>query len=226
MICGGKGIPGAISSWTNNSRIAGDIPEIVLEAESWVWRRLRHWRMIPPPATGTMTIGSDAVSPPADFLDPIFFVATGTFQQTFVQKTPQEVISNWAYDSSGNRQQQQPVMYYFDQGSFRFDSPPDQAYPYALLYYQQPAPLAVSISNFLTIYYPRLLRCALMAAACEWLKDFGQGDANRTYWDELAMDEIEKAQIESDRAKRGTIAAMQIIGGGGHGGLEVYGGVY
>jgi hypothetical protein len=101
-------------------------------------------------------------------------------------------------------------MYYFDQFTLRFDSPPDQAYSTAFLYFQQPAPLASSISNFLTVYYPRLLRLTCMAAACEWLKDFGQGTVDRTYYDQLAQDELEKAQVESDRARRAIQASAYV----------------
>jgi hypothetical protein len=128
--------------------------------------------------------------------------------------TPQEVLANWAYDGNGNRVQQQPQLYWFDQTNINFDSPPDLAYAYVLMYFQQPAPLVVSQTNFLTETYPRLMRCALMAAACEWMKDSGQGQIDRTYWDTLAQDEIEKAQMESDRARRGTVAGPVLIGGG------------
>jgi hypothetical protein len=53
-----------------------------------------------------------------------------------------------------------------------------------------------------------------MAAACEFAKDNGQGQYDRTYWDQLAQDEIDKAQAESDRARRGTVAGAILIGGG------------
>ena len=65
-------------------------------------------------------------------------------------------------DGNGNRMQQQPLIYYFDQAAFRFDSPADQAYPYALIYYQQPAMLAAANdTNFLTSYCQLLLRAAV-----------------------------------------------------------------
>lgn len=210
MLIGAKGTPGSVSTWTNNSRIQQDIPEIVLEAESWIYRRLRHWRMFSAPVTGTLTVAQDFISLPSDLLEPSFLTLTGTFQQVLRQKTPQDVVRAWMFDGSGNRVPQQPMIYCFDQSTLRFDSPPDQAYSYALLYFQQPAPLSVSLTNFLTQYYPRLLRLACMAAACEWLKDFGQGQADRTYYDELAQDEIDRAQMESDRAHRGVEVQAEV----------------
>lgn len=226
QLTGPKGTPGAISTWTNNSRIQQDVAEIVLEAESWIYRRLRHWRMMSAPLTGALVSGSDNLALPGDGLEPIMLVLTGTTQAEIVQKTPQDVIGAWAFDGTGARVQQQPQYYYFDQSAFRFDSPADQAYPYALLYFQQPAPLATTVSNFLTETYPRLLRCAVMAAACEWLKDFGQGDAGREYYDVRAMAEIDKAQEESDRARGRVVASAVIVGGAGFAGLPPYGGNY
>lgn len=214
QLTGNKTTPGSIASWLNDSRIQGDVPEIVLEAESWIYRRLRHWRMLTPPVPGTLTIGQDNIPLPADCLEPFQMWTTGNFQQCISQRTPQEVLACWAFDGNGNRVQQQPQMFYFNQTNIYFDSPPDQAYAYVLQYFQQPAPLAVSISNFLTQTYPRLVRLACMAAGCEWTKDSGQGQFDRTYWDTLAQDEIEKAQTESDRARRGTMAGAMLVGGG------------
>jgi hypothetical protein len=206
---------GSISRWLNNSTIIGDVPEIIVEAESWIYRRLRHWKMLTPPTSGTMVIGQPYIPNPADMLEPFLLWTTGNYFQVMDQKTPQEVILNWSYNGDGSRTQQQPVMYYQDQTNLNFDSPPDQAYGYNLIYFQQPAPLSNSNpTNFLTATYPRLMRTALMAAGCEWAKDSGQGNYDRTYWDQIAQDEIDKAQAESDRAKRATIAGMVLIGGG------------
>lgn len=207
--------PGSIARWVNSSTMTADTPEIVLEAESWVYRRLRHWKMLTPPVTGTLIIGNDFLPNPADMLEPFLLVTTGQYFGEIVQKPMQEVVASWAYTGQGTtRVRQQPLLFAFDQTAMRFDSPPDQAYAYALIYYQQLAPLSVTNTNFLTQTYPRLMRCSCMAAACEWMKDSGQGNFDRTYWDTLAQDEIDKAQAESDRARRGTVAGAIIIGGG------------
>jgi hypothetical protein len=92
MLVGSKGVPGAVSTWTNNSRIAQDIPEIVLEAESWIYRRLRHWRMISAPLLGTLTVGADFIALPSDLLEPSFLTLTGVFQQEIYQRTAQDVM--------------------------------------------------------------------------------------------------------------------------------------
>ena len=89
---------------------------------------------------------------------------------------------------------------------------------------EQPAPLSVSnTSNFLTTAYPRLMRCAIMAAACEYVKDSGQGNFDRTYWAQLTQVEIDQAQAESDRARRAVQAGIILEGGGGVSGMPPYG---
>jgi hypothetical protein len=211
-----KNAPGSIARWVNVSTIQGDTPEIITEAESWIYRRLRHFKMLTDPIDGTMTIGNDYIDSPSDLLEPFLLWTTGPYQQLMTQRTPQEVIANWQYTGTGTaRVQQQPLMYYQGEDTLRFDSPANLAYDYNLIYFKQPAPLSETNTNFLTVTYPRLMRCACMAAACEWAKDNGQGQFDRTYWDVLAQEEIEKAQTESDRAKRGTVAGMILIGGGG-----------
>lgn len=207
-----KNTAGSIAQWVNSSTIQNATAYIVNEAEAWIYRRLRHWQMLTAPVTGTFVVNQDSLPLPLDMLEPFFFCITGTNFQVLTQKPPQEVVQAWNYDGFGNRVAQQPLVYYFDQGNFRFDSPADQQYPYALIYYQQPASIASVNTNFLTTLYPRLLRCACMAAACEWMKDSGQGNYDRTYWDQLAQDEIEKAQMESDRARRASVAAAQYPG--------------
>lgn len=218
QLTGSSTAPGSIARWVSSSIIQNDTPEIVTEAESFIYRRLRHFKMLTDPLDGTMTIGQDFVTAPSDLLEPFLFWITGAQQAFIVQKTPQDVIASWQYTGTGTaRVQQQPQIYYQGETTLRFDSPPDQAYPYSLIYFQQPAPLATTNTNFLTVTYPRLLRYVCMAAACEWMKDAGQGNFDRTYWDQLAQDEIDKAQTESDRAKRGTVAGMILIGGANYG---------
>lgn len=212
QLTGAKGTAGSIATWTNNSRIVADVPEIILEAESWIYRRLRHWRMLADPVATTLVIGQDYLPFPGDLLEPFYFGLTGDYRKEIVQVTAQQVLGSWQF-SGATRVNQLPSVFYLGQSAYRFDSPPDQAYAAVQVYYQQPAPLVNTTSNFLTTTYPRLLRAACMAAACEWLKDFGQGAADRGYWDQMAQDEIDKAQIESDRARRGILVSMQLVGG-------------
>ena len=213
---------GSVARWINNSQIQGDVSTIIPEAESWIYRRLRHWRMLTPPVSGTLSIGTDQLTFPSDMLEPNELYLSGIWFARIPQKTELEVISNWSFDGNGNRIQTTPSIYYFNQSYIQFDTFADIAYPYVLTYYQQPAALSASNpTNFLTQYYPRMMRCALMAQACEWAKDNGQGNFDRTYWDQLAEAEILVAQAESDRSKRSQEGSAIFMGGSGAG-LPVY----
>lgn len=214
---------GSIANWLSKSSITsganGVADYIIGEAESWIYRRLRHWRMLTAPNVIQLVADSDtySIATLPRFLEPMeIWYLNGGAPYWMTQKTPTEVYQSWSFDGNGNRVAQPPQLYSFDQMYLQFDSPPDQQYSGWITYYQQPEGLNESNqTNFLTDYYQRLLRCACMAAACEWAKDNGQGNFDRTYWDQLAEQEIDVAQRESDRAKRGQINSYVLIGGTG-----------
>lgn len=211
--------PGSISNWLSKASITsgadGVADFIILEAESWIYRRLRHWRMLTGPTSVTLTQGVATITFPTGFLEPMnlwYLYQNAPYWMT--QVTPTQVYQSWNYNSNGVRVQQPPTIYSFEMSEIQMDSPPDQTYSGFITYYQQLEGLSgTNPTNFLTQYYPRLIRCACMAAACEWAKDNGQGNFDRTYWDQLAQDEIDKAQAESGRARRGEINAGVLIGG-------------
>lgn len=208
-LVGAKGTAGSIADFLNNSTIAASVPTFIADAEAMLYRRLRHWRMLVPPVAGVMTIGVDQIAVPADMLEPYLFFITsnsttpGYGPQEISLATPDQVILSYAYDGNGNRINSIPTKYYFNQSYLQLDNPPNLAYPYAISYYQQPPALSVSnTTNFLTTYYPRMLRAAILAEAVEYTKEVGAGTFDRTYWLSVAQVEMETAQIESDMAKR------------------------
>lgn len=216
-LTGPTSMDGSIAGWLNHAAIQGVSDTIVAEAESWIYRDLRHWRMLTS-TTGAMTsnpggqaIVTDYIPLPADYLEDKVLYITGINYQKMIRKTMEEVIASYGYDGSGFQIVQQPMIFFSDQANLKFDSPPDQAYPYLLYYYQQPAALAFSNTNFLTIFYPRLLRCACCLMAAEFMKDVGQGTYDRTYWTQEAMLELGKAQAESDRSVRSQEIGMILI---------------
>lgn len=203
---------GSVANWINHASIVSVAPTIIQEAESAIYRRLRHYKMLTS-TTGTMTAGntSDFITLPGDYLEDKKFIFTGTAFAAPQRKTLQEVISNYSYDGSGNRVQTQPTIFFNDQTSLKFDSPADQNYSWLMYYYQQPAALsATNTQNFLTNTYPRMMRCACMAAASEFMKDIGQGAYDRTYWEQMTEAEIQTAQSESDRSEHTLNVGMQL----------------
>lgn len=229
QLTGAKTVAGSIANFMNNSQITsgtGGVADTLLqEAMNWiVGSGLKHWRSMPQPATGTMTIGQAYITLPVDFYEADIFYITGVNWQPMQMRTPQDVIASWSYDGNGVRINQQPTIYYVDQASMQFDSPPDQAYPYVLVYYAEILELStINPSNFLTRYYPRLVRAACMAHASEWAKDAGAGNYDRNYWWQQAIMEQQACQADSDRSRRATVFAGVMEGGGPVDGFPMYG---
>lgn len=204
-----KTTAGSLANWGNHASIQDSASTIIGEAESAIYRRLRHWRMLTE-VTGTLTVAQDylTISGITNYLEDKTLWLNGlvggsVYQQRVKRKTPEEVKQLYCFDGTGVRVQQTPQVFYNNGTQFKFDSPPDLAYPYELLFYQQPAALSGSnTTNWLTIYYPRLLRCALMAGVAEFMKDAGMGNYDRTYWEQNTETEIMVAQVESDRQSR------------------------
>lgn len=223
MLTGSTSTAGSIARWVNKTTLSsgagGDADLILQEATGSIYGKLRHWRMLTEPQTGTMVIGTDAIAVPSDMIEPDLLMITGTSMLTLWQKTPNEVYSRWTYDSSGARVQQIPTVFSFNKSYIQLDSQPDQAYPYILTYYQRPADLSsTNETNFLTDEYPRLIRTAVMMAAAEWTKENNQGQYDRTYWEQQFAAELQMAQQQADRARRGSMEGIVFQGGAATGG--------
>lgn len=210
-LVGASTTAGSIARWVNRRDLdANDAQAILDEAISWISARLRHWQMLSTPQTGTMTAGQDYLTVPTDLQEPNFFMIAGTvsgvfYRQEVVLKLPNDVYRSWAYDGTGTRLQAMPRIYSFNKSRYQFDAQPDLAYPYTYTYYQEIAALSGSnTTNFLTTGYPRLIRCATMMNAVEYIKEAGQGQYDRTYWAQQAANELAQAQTESDNARRGS----------------------
>lgn len=202
---------GSIANWLNHNSLSTAAPSIIEEAQSAIYRRLRHWQMLTS-TSGTMTASQVTIGIPSDYLQEKTFYITGTAFTKLTRKPMQEVLASYNYDGSGNRVITQPQTYFNDQSNFQLDSPADQAYPYQLYYYQQPIALSTAnTSNFLTGTYQRLFRAACMTAAAEYMKDSGVGNYDRTYWAQMTEAEIEQAQLESDMHERSMEAGMILV---------------
>lgn len=193
-------VNGSLASWINHAAIQSAAPFIILEAESFIYRRLRVWQMLTS-TIGTMNQADVGITLPTDYIEDKKLMITGVNKARIVRKPMQEVLDSWTYDGSGVRIQQQPNIFFNDNANIVFDSAVDQSYPWLLYYYQNPVALVTAGTNFLTNTYPRLLRCAMMIGASEFMKDAGVGSYDRTYWIEEAEKEIAIAQMESDRSE-------------------------
>jgi len=219
VLTGTTGTPGAIARWLNKSTLTagtnGDADFILQESMGFIFSRLRHWQMLTAPNSATMAVGSssDQINVPADMLEMDFMMIVGNvggtfYQQELTQKQPNDIYRSWGYDGSGVRLPQMPMIYSFNQTFIQLDSQPDLAYPYIYTYYKLPSMLSsTNLTNFLTIRYPRLVRCAVMMMGAEWTKENVQGQFDRTYWEQAVQAELMEAQAQSDRARRASVNA-------------------
>lgn len=191
-----KTTAGSIKRWANSDAI--DATTILQEAQALIYRNLRVRQMIAAPVTGTLTIGQETLTLPSDFLDPIWFGYTGsTYAGKIDLKTADEVESARVYLADDTLQTGKPTIYYIRNDVAQFSRRIDVAYPYRLIHYKKPADLATGAgaTNFLTDRMPRLLRCACMAAASEFLKKTD----DMTWWTARMNEEIALENQAGDR---------------------------
>jgi hypothetical protein len=193
-----KATAGSLKNWINRDTI--DPVTILDEAQQLIYTTLRHWKM-KAEATGAMVIGDPFIALPADFIDARDLRITGIYAARIRKGDERSIGDRYQYDSAGVRINEQPRWFYLSGMQARFDNPADIAYPYFLPYYARPAPLAGgNLTNFLTTDAPRLLRTACMLIACEFEKEVGQGQFDRTYWQGLLDKQLTEFQGMSDVA--------------------------
>jgi hypothetical protein len=173
---------------------------VLSEAQDIIFRRLRHWRM-KAEAVGDLTVGDDFIVLPDDYIDARDFWLTGFYQTRLLKGDERLTWQRYSYDQNEARTRDIPRWYYISGDKARFDNAPDQPYHYLLAYYGKPAELSASNqSNWLTQIAPRLVRTACMLVATEFEKEVGQGNFDRTYWQEQFQGQITDFQIMSDMA--------------------------
>lgn len=199
-----KSTSGSIKSWCNNDLVESDVA--LSEAEQWIYRRLRVRQMVSV-ADGAMTAasGGDLQALPSDYIEPKWMGYRGLWTGEVAMKSISDIQNSRTYDGAGALATGRPLVYGVRGTTMEFPVQPDQAYTYRLVYYAQPAALSGSnLTNFLTSRAPRLLRCACMAFANEWMKKSDE----KTYWLKLAMIEIEQLNSEADLEQSGSTLAI------------------
>jgi hypothetical protein len=194
-----KTTAGSIKRWINNGSI--DAETVLAEAEAWIWGKLRIRPMLTV-AEGSIADGSDTYDFPTDFLEPIWFGYRGLYTGEIRQLDVHQLEGQRSFDSAGSVEEGEPSRYYL-----RGDNPPvaqldmasDAARTARLVYFAKPAALGSgNLENFLTRRAPRLLRCACLAFANEFMKQQSEKD----YWLKLAAVEISEINVEIERELR------------------------
>lgn len=202
-----KNTPGSVCNWINRDTTDGAI--ILAEAETFIFTRLRHWRMKAEVAA-FMLYGQEYIDLPPDFIDVRELRLTGDYNTRLRRGDERSVQARYNYDVNGSRVLETPGWYYVGASGLQLDTVPDQEYDYLLTYYQLPAPLSVSNqTNWLTTFYPRLVRTACMTLAVEFEKEAGQGNFDRTYWEQMFEAERQEIQAKSDIVERASDAEIE-----------------
>jgi hypothetical protein len=193
-LTGAKTVPGSIANWVNRT----DLPteNILLEAQAWIYKRLRVREMVSA-APITIVAGASSVALPADFLDPKQFLPYGWFRELPYYH---EEMFMAMRDQSGSLYQGLPSRWTILNNSIQTDVTCTENFSGMFMYYALPAFLSAGTeTNFLTIRYPTLLRHACLALAYEHMKD--KGDQDRYL--QLLVGGIEDANASNEMARRG-----------------------
>lgn len=209
ILTGSQTTAGSIKNLTN----VGDCdPGTILEeAQNYIYRKLRVRQMLAE-TTGVFTVSTttgvgDAVDVPDDYLAVESIQITGVNAAPLERKTISHVRGLWSYDASGARTLSKPRYFYADGASLRFDCCAIQAYPWNMLYYQQPAALGASNDyNFLSTRGVR----ALVSACRGFVGEFRKDETERDYWLKIALAAVDDLNTESD-LEEGTANAAAVV---------------
>jgi hypothetical protein len=202
-LTGVKTTEGAIRNWVNRSDIP--VTDILEEAQAWIYQRLRVREMVYEEAvTFAVAASSKAISTLTGitggtaFLDPVQFLPWGW-------ATPMDYMHEQSHRpdrnmTTGELYSGSPTRWTLLGEEMQLDVKCIEAFGGQLMYYRQPAPLGASNqTNFLSIRYPMLLRCACMMRAYEHMK----APSMATGYMQQAELQLAEAMRTSDMSRRG-----------------------
>lgn len=195
-LTGTKATEGSIRWWANHSLVPA--AQVLTEAQAWIFSRLRVREMI---ASEQVTIAAAAstFTLPTRFIEPIRLLPNGWSDDLpFVH----EALNRRYRDSDGNLEEGDPTEWTIANELGELDSQLSEQMVGHLWFYQRPADLAAdNLTNWLTTRYPALLRHTCTAIAFQHRKRMADAQSEYT----LAAIEIEEANRESDRGRRGQV---------------------
>jgi hypothetical protein len=196
-----KSTEGSIRNFVNQN-----VPVAILirQAEAFLYRRLRLRDQLTT-VSGTISSGTSSVNLPNDYLAAKQVKLIGANNSVLTRKLPEVLQASITYSSGNTRTQGVPTQYYTDGSKINFNLVANANYNYEMIYFNEPAALTSSnAENFLTKRYPRMLLAATCAFANEYLKD----DAEKGYWMQIVIAEIDQAMRESDFERQGTLLTV------------------
>lgn len=195
ILTGTVSTSGSIRNWAQHAIIP--VEQILEESQQWIYERLRHQKMIVE-APAPIAVGDSAVTPPADFLDPVSLTLWGDDRE--LDYVHENMLGRYR-DSDGNYDDGRPARYSYFSDLLQLDCASDEALGATLVYYRMPDFLSPSIqTNWLTDRFGGLLRQTCTAKAYEHRK---RPEASGAYM--LAEKAINEANVASDFMRRGQL---------------------
>lgn len=201
VLTGAKTVTGSIANWLNR----GDLPtdNILLEAEAWIYQRLRVREMVQDDAF-TFDGGESSEALPASFLDPLAFKPFdwGGLPLPYFD----EQSFRAPRDTDGDLFEGSPSRWTIIGETAHVDVTCSDDFGGRLLYYKQPTALGSgNLTNFLTTRYPTLLRSVCMLKGLEHMKKMTDAVA----YLQKAEADLAEAMRTNDMYRRG-----QMVGAG------------
>ena len=208
IMTGTKGVEGAIKTDVNHSLVASAI--MLTQAQAWIYQRLRV-RKMKTVATGTMTASQGVITLPTRYKQGIDFKITPTgatlAASNLKRKDLEWVEDRWTYDGTGVRTNGRPRFWATSETDIVFEQLTDQAYEYRFRHFQSlPALSTDTETNFLTEDHPGLLHAANMFRSFAFLRNIPQRD----YWHQVALAEINDANVADDLEREGEEMVMEV----------------
>lgn len=194
ILTGTKATEGSIKYWANHSLVPSD--QVLTEAEAYIYQylRIREMRTTAPIA---ISAGQSTFTLPTAFLEPIQLLFDGWADP--LEYVHESLLRRYK-DSTGALYTGEPCQWAIVDETGQLDTELVDALAGDMIYYATPTALSGSNeTNWLTDRYPTMLRYACMAFAYDHRKRRTDATEMRA----LCMGQIEAANTESDRGRRG-----------------------
>jgi len=183
-ITGYSSLQTAVADWLARSDLTAYIPDFIAAAEQEIFfgtddpafpydgLRVRQME-----STATLSLSTNPVSLPADFLEQRRLYINDTNRTPLSAVSPEQLLTDYPNSATGR-----PQEFAIEGNGVRFGPDPDSAYDARLLYYAKPDPLATTSTNGVISAYPMVYLYAALAASAP----FTQNDDRLQTWKRLA----------------------------------------
>ena len=197
VITGAKDTEGSIKNWLNDSTVPAT--NILIEAEAWIYERLRVREMLARSTSFQFDIATDSEALPSDFLDPVQYLP-----HNYGAPLPyyHEEAFRAPRDEAGALFEGTPSRWTVIGTTAYVDVTCDANFAGVLMYYARPAALSSgNTTNFLTVRYPTLLRTVCTGLGFGFKKD----EARKTSELQIAELALREAMKTNEMSRRGQI---------------------